>query len=77
MQADTALTPFGILGVDVANLSMRCAVYQAAAEEILIGRASIDRPQWEKTTIGEGEDTGSVTTHPPDSGSSLDHLLDA
>jgi hypothetical protein len=77
MQATTALAAVRILGVDVANLTARCAVYQAAAEEILILAEQLDHRGWEKVTLGEGENTRVVTTLPPEQIEALDQLLDA
>lgn len=77
MQATTALTAVRILGVDVANLSARCAVYQAASEEILLIAARIDARSWEKSIVGEGADTRTVTVLPPDQIEALEQLLDA
>lgn len=77
MQATTALSAVRILGVDVANLSARCAVYQAAAEEILLIAARLDARAWEHSILGEGADTKTVTVLPPDQIEALDQLLDA
>ena len=77
MQAATALHAVRIIGVDMANLAVRCAVFQAAAEEILELLDHIDVRQWEHMTLGEGEDTRYVTTIPSEQREVLERLLDA
>jgi hypothetical protein len=77
MQAATAQHAVRLLAVDVANLSARCAMYQAAAEEILLIAQRLDSRAWERSILGEGENTKTVTMLPPDQLEALDQLLDA
>lgn len=77
MHPSTALAAVRILGVDVANLTARCAVYQAASEEILQIAQRIDARAWERATVGEGEDIRTVTSLPVDQLEALEQLLDA
>jgi hypothetical protein len=77
MQAATALHAVRIIGVDMANLAVRCAVFQAAAEEILELTEHIDVRQWEHTSIGEGDERRFVTTIPSEQREALEMLLDA
>lgn len=77
MQVTTALAAVRILGVDLANYTMRCAVYQAAAEEILELVSHIDVTQWRDMAIGEGDDARFSTIIPVEQREFLEHLLDA
>jgi hypothetical protein len=77
LQAETALNAVRILGVDIANLTMRVAVFQAASEGILELAAHIDVTQWQDTTIGEGDSARMVTVIPLEQREFLEHLLDA
>jgi hypothetical protein len=78
MQAGTALNAVRILGVDIANLTMRVAVFQAVADEIMELAQHIDVTTWQDTTIGEGgTDPRMVTTVPLEQREFLERLLDA
>ena len=77
MQPATALHAVRILGVDVANLSVRCAVFQAVSEELLELAMHIDVTQWQDATVGEGESARLMTRIPLEQREFLEHLLDA
>ena len=77
MQPATALHAVRILGVDVANLSARCAVYQAAAEEITELASLIDVRSWQTQQQGEGDQVRTVTVIPVEHREAIELLLDA
>lgn len=60
----------------MANLAVRCAVFQAAAEEITELADHIDRLQWE-TRQSEGEGDRAVVCISLEQRELLDLLLDA
>jgi len=77
MQAGTALNAVRILGVDIANLTMRVAVFQAVADEIMELAQHIDVTTWQDATFPEGENPRMMTCIPLEQREFLERLLDA
>jgi hypothetical protein len=76
MRVETALNAVRALGVDVANLTMRTALFQAASEELLEVVTHLDVTQWQDVTFGEGTEARMVTVIPLEQREFLEHLLD-
>jgi hypothetical protein len=71
----TALTAIRMLGVDIANLTTRCAIFQAASEELQELANHVDMRAWEPRTLGEGEDTQYLICVPPDQREAVEQIL--
>lgn len=68
------------MSIDIANLTSRVAIYQAASEKILELAEQVDLASWTRQTVPADDGVGSVgalVTIPSEQAELLDQILDA
>jgi len=75
VQNSTALRAIRSLGVDIANITTKCAVFQAAIEELHELTPVIDMRSWETQMMGEGEGSTMVIVVPLDQREVVEQIL--
>ena len=75
MQSSTALLAIRALGVDIANVMTKCAVFQAAFEELHVLTPQLDLRAWEPQLLGEGDDAQYAIVVPLEQREVIEQIL--
>lgn len=76
LHPETAMHAIRLLGVDMANLTTRVAVYQATIEELIELALTVDERSWEPIMEGDqGDHTVSWVKLPVDQQQALQRIL--